>query len=138
MQLYGKNSVSLDGVSSFLSLTVREEMINYLFSQYGIWTSLTKKAFDVILVLTIFLMVRSGAILRSKYPTISIVSTFMECLAVIMTTYTDKMAITNSKHIGTKFVLLIYNEKQRYKLIRFLRARGCEVKKSMRSRLNQF
>ena len=70
-------------------------------------------AFEVILVLTIFLMVNRGAILRSKYPRMSKVSTFMECLAVTITTYMDKMTITDSTHMGTKLVLLIYRKRRR-------------------------
>lgn len=76
-------------------------------------------AFEVILVLTIFLMVNRGVILRSKYPMSSNVSTFMECLAVTMTTYTDRMAITESTHIGTKLVLLIYIRKNGKKIYLF-------------------
>lgn len=72
---------------------------------------LIKKVFDVIFVLIIFFMVRSGVILRLKYLIIFIVLMFMECLVVIMIIYIDKMVIINSKYIGIKFVLLIYNEK---------------------------
>ena len=73
-------------------------------------------AFEVILVLTIFLIVKRGAILRSKNPIASRVSTFIVCLAVTITTYTVKMAITASRLKGTKLVLLIYKrpEKKEY------------------------